>query len=460
VKVTSPTSSNLNKICFLDSLNGWIVGDNNVVLSTTNGGNTWVENQDNSLYLANYYGAACGEFGGSAGCWVSGGQPASNLSVIRLSGHGQWGAQIIGSAGYLYHIFFLDDSLGWTAGNPGLILSTKNGGLWWTQQPSPYSTSLGDIRFFNPQVGLCVGDSGLIMKSRDGGSNWRVIQSHSPSGGTLFRLFLTSDSIAYIVGDTTSSNGSVILESTDRGETWTKQSISVSSGTWLEDVYFVNDSVGWTVGANGLILHTVDGGAGKLLLTPALLEPTTGDTLAVEDTALVWNAVPTATSYEVQIALDSSFSNLVVDSKSIKDTTLTLKGLYNTVLNADTKYFWHVKAMNSGGVSIFSNIWSFIVGTITSINDPQMPKVFNLSQNYPNPFNPTTVISYSLPRNSYVTLTIYNDLGQKVETLVDEEQNPGGHSISFDASKLSSGIYFYRLQAGTYTQSKKLVLLK
>jgi hypothetical protein len=116
--------------------------------------------------------------------------------------------------------------------------------------------------------------------------------------------------------------------------------------------------------------------------------------------------------------------------------------------------------MNSGGVSIFSNIWSFIVGTITSINDPQMPKVFNLSQNYPNPFNPTTVISYSLPRNSYVTLTIYNDLGQKVETLVDEEQNPGGHSISFDASKLSSGIYFYRLQAGTYTQSKKLVLLK
>ena len=119
-----------------------------------------------------------------------------------------------------------------------------------------------------------------------------------------------------------------------------------------------------------------------------------------------------------------------------------------------------MKANTSGGQSAFSSIWSFIVGTLTSINDPQLPKEYNLSQNYPNPFNPTTVISYSLPKNRFVTLTIYDALGRKVETLVNEQQGVGNHSINFDASRLPSGAYFYRLQAGTYTQTKKLLLLK
>jgi hypothetical protein len=85
---------------------------------------------------------------------------------------------------------------------------------------------------------------------------------------------------------------------------------------------------------------------------------------------------------------------------------------------------------------------------------------YRLEQNYPNPLNPSTVISYQLPVNSFVTLKIYDVLGREIQTLINERQNLGSHSVTFDASNLSSGVYFYRLQAGTYSETKKLMLLK
>jgi flagellar hook assembly protein FlgD len=83
-----------------------------------------------------------------------------------------------------------------------------------------------------------------------------------------------------------------------------------------------------------------------------------------------------------------------------------------------------------------------------------------LYQNYPNPFNPSTIITYSLALHLHVCLSIYNTLGQLVTTLVQGEQDAGYHSVRFDGSNLASGVYFYRLQAGTYVETKKLLLLK
>lgn len=94
------------------------------------------------------------------------------------------------------------------------------------------------------------------------------------------------------------------------------------------------------------------------------------------------------------------------------------------------------------------------------IRETDLPATIMLFQNFPNPFNPSTVIRYGIPEQSHVTLNIYNSLGQRVATLVDEEQETGFYEFKFDASRLPSGVYIYRLKAGQYFESKKLVLLK
>jgi len=101
-------------------------------------------------------------------------------------------------------------------------------------------------------------------------------------------------------------------------------------------------------------------------------------------------------------------------------------------------------------------------GTITSVYlDPSVtPKEYALEQNYPNPFNPSTTIRYTLPERARVTLTIYNLLGQVIESLVDMDQPQGTYVVPFDASRLSTGVYFYELRAGNHQQIKKMLLLK
>lgn len=98
--------------------------------------------------------------------------------------------------------------------------------------------------------------------------------------------------------------------------------------------------------------------------------------------------------------------------------------------------------------------------SITDINKAEVnPRGFNLFQNYPNPFNPTTRITYDLPQGDHVTLKVFNMLGQQMAVLVDQDQNTGKHSANFDALNLAGGIYFYRIQAGNFSQTKKMLLL-
>ncbi|MBI5868028.1 MAG: T9SS type A sorting domain-containing protein [candidate division Zixibacteria bacterium] len=92
--------------------------------------------------------------------------------------------------------------------------------------------------------------------------------------------------------------------------------------------------------------------------------------------------------------------------------------------------------------------------------ESSLPKDYRLDQNYPNPFNPSTTIRFALPKHVLVTLTVYNLLGQTVSTLVEGTLSPGEYQITLDATDLPTGLYLYRLRAGEYTQSRKLVLLK
>jgi len=85
---------------------------------------------------------------------------------------------------------------------------------------------------------------------------------------------------------------------------------------------------------------------------------------------------------------------------------------------------------------------------------------FELAQNFPNPFNPSTTIKFSIPQSSNVTLKIFNTLGQEVSTLINQNMESGVHTINFDASQLNSGIYFYRLDAGQFSEVRKMTLIK
>jgi hypothetical protein len=89
-----------------------------------------------------------------------------------------------------------------------------------------------------------------------------------------------------------------------------------------------------------------------------------------------------------------------------------------------------------------------------------VPAKHELAQNYPNPFNPSTTIRYELPTDGFVTLKVFDLLGREVATLVNEEQKADYHKVTFDASRLASGVYFYRLQAGQFTAVKRLMVLK
>jgi hypothetical protein len=102
------------------------------------------------------------------------------------------------------------------------------------------------------------------------------------------------------------------------------------------------------------------------------------------------------------------------------------------------------------------------MGDLAAVQGPvnNLPVSFQLDQNYPNPFNPSTFISYKLPISSLVTIKVYDVLGREVQTLVNERQAAGNHSVTFNASSLPSGVYFYRLQTGNYSTAKKLLLLK
>jgi len=102
-------------------------------------------------------------------------------------------------------------------------------------------------------------------------------------------------------------------------------------------------------------------------------------------------------------------------------------------------------------------------GPITGVSEqspPGLPAAFGLSQNYPNPFNPSTIIRYQLPMQTHVTLKLYDVLGREVATLVDERQDAGYKTIQWSSADLPSGVYFYRLAARDFVETKKLVLLK
>ncbi|HKJ45656.1 MAG TPA: T9SS type A sorting domain-containing protein [Balneolales bacterium] len=182
---------------------------------------------------------------------------------------------------------------------------------------------------------------------------------------------------------------------------------------------------------------------------------------------------------DVYYSMSSDFSNpkalIKNDSlveKAVVDTTLdgiNSNGLGVTVKDGQTMYVrvypWlRVSSTSTSKYLYLGDVRVYgATNTATAIEQPvtsTTPSKYKLEQNYPNPFNPTTNIAFQIPQKSMVTLSVYNILGQKVQTLVRGERAAGHYTVRFDGSALSSGVYIYRLKAGSFTQTKELTLIK
>ncbi len=152
---------------------------------------------------------------------------------------------------------------------------------------------------------------------------------------------------------------------------------------------------------------------------------------------------------------NSTTMKSVGDGSSVVSAAETIHGLTSAV-----NYHYRIVANNVNG-TMYGPDRSFGTSGVTGVPpDAQLPETFRLYQNYPNPFNPTTEIRYTLPEGVHVTLKIHNILGALVETLIDEYEEAGSKSITFDARALPSGVYYYRLQAGGFTEVKKMIVLR
>ena len=200
-------------------------------------------------------------------------------------------------------------------------------------------------------------------------------------------------------------------------------------------------------------------------IPPQLLLPLHKDTVFTLTPTLVWRKSKEATKYRLQVAEGISIEpSITILDKVVTDTSFTVSKLKENKI-----YTWSVMAMNTYGSSGLAEVFKFKTSTSSDIvQEESIPTSYILNQNYPNPFNPTTTISYSIPNVETrrgeslqkVTLKVFDLLGREVAALVNEEKPAGKYEVKFDGSNLTSGIYFYRLSAGNYTNTKKFVLIK
>jgi hypothetical protein len=190
-------------------------------------------------------------------------------------------------------------------------------------------------------------------------------------------------------------------------------------------------------------------------LSPILVQPFDLASISSYQVELSWQFDEGASGYRIQVATDSLFHSLVIDDSSLVGTSM-----YAGPLGLGQKYFWRVQARNPMGRSDWSVIRGFSV-YITSVEwSGGSPNSFKLDQNYPNPFNPSTTITYALPHREEVSLAIFDLLGEKIADLVQGTVEAGIHEVPFYGSSLASGMYIYRMQAGSFVSEKKLIILK
>ena len=387
-------------------------------------------------------------------------------------------------ANILSGIYFADSLNGWVAGNDGLFHTTSSGDDWELQRPG----QTGDIAGLSSQECWVTGVGDRLLHTTNGGTSWTSVflGSALDSISSLGRICFVSPLHGWVVArrnqqlwvlktadagaswyahpvgrpyaqpgfctfvDTLTgwvmANGDEVFQTIDGGVTW-----SFMSFAWLVayDIQFVTRSIGWVSAAAGtepvVVAKTTDAGqTWSLQHGWAACWPY----LSFADTANGW-------------VLTDCFSWVEIVHTSDGGATWASQFTYSPPFsNRRRIYFsdpFHGWAIGEDGV-----MFRTTNGGVTSLSsDPkEIVADFELYQNYPNPFNPETHIRFQLPKDDHVRLVVYDLLGQEVATLVSEFRKAGRHDVTFATNNLSSGVYFYRLQAGIFHDTKKLLVLR
>lgn len=194
-----------------------------------------------------------------------------------------------------------------------------------------------------------------------------------------------------------------------------------------------------------------------VLASPTLASPSDSSTGVSTTPTVTWSTSARASFYHLQVSKDSTFSKTFFN-----DSTLTTTSKQIGPLEQGTTYFWRVRAEASGGTSAFSLVRRFKTAGVSSVEKvgDDLPKEYKLAQNFPNPFNSTTIIEFSLPKSGNVSLVVFNNLGQQIQTIIDQQMVAGRYRASWNAVNAASGVYFYQLRAGEFAETKKLILVR
>lgn len=369
---------------------------------------------------------------------------ANGITKKTTNGGYNWSSL---SGGNLTGIFFINNSTGWVVGYPGYIGKTTNGSSF-TQQPTGIQDRLNEVFFLNENTGWVVGgdfSNEVIFKTTNGGTNW--ITQTSGTSNKLFSVHFINENTGWAAGGPSSPK---IIKTTNSGQNWFTQNTSVIS-TPLYSVMFANENTGWAVAGylgGETIIKTTDGGQNWF-------SQSSGDTRYLRDCYVI-----------------DSLKAVAVGQGGKIITTTNGGENWNVITTGSSVELWAVDfASDSIGYAIGSNaVLKTTNGGLTfyTENSNQIPDKFLLEQNYPNPFNSVTSIKfkvastspYLLLRGTPVSLKVYNLLGREVAVLVNGYLQLGTYQVNFNAENLTSGIYFYRLETDSFSETKKLVLMK
>ncbi len=367
-------------------------------------------------------------------------------------------------------------------GGDGIYKSTDNGTTWTAINNGITNNTLARSMqcIFRTQNGSLLAGTGVdFYRSSDGGNNWSMVTGGLPTN-TVGSL--TQNINGYIFAGTA---GVGVYRSENDGLNWQPYNIGISN---QEITSLVTNSAGYVFAAtlSGSVFYSTDNGnnwlspttfPGSTIFTHSLaVDPddriflgTTyftypGGVYGSTDSGSTWTNLglfnvnhifSVATNQDGHIFAGSNDSGVYISTDhGLSWNKLNPFTLFVTSLAvAPTNYLF---VGSSGGDVVRTDL------SITSTDEElqSTPTNVYLGQNYPNPYNPITSIHYYLSKRAVVKLEVYNLFGQKIATLVEEEKGPGEYAIEFNGSFFSSGVYFYRMQAGSFVETKKMLMIK